>query len=92
VEIERDGRVRFTHPLLAVAVYESTSAGRRRAVHRMLAARLDDPEKRARHLALGADSPDLEIAGRLDEAAKLAQPAAHLRLRRTWLSCAIHGP
>ena len=50
----------------------------------MLAARLDDPEERARHLALGADSPDLEIAGRLDEAAKLAQargsPAAAAEL------------
>ena len=42
------------------------------------------PEERARHLALGAEGPDIEIAGQLDEAAKLAQargsPAAAAEL------------
>ncbi len=60
VVLERDGRIRFAHPLLAAAVYESVPARRRRAVHRMLAGRVDDPEERARHLALGSDGPDLE--------------------------------
>jgi hypothetical protein len=73
VTIEIDGRVRFTHPLLAAAVYESAPPSRRRSVHRMLAGRLEDLEERARHLALGSEGPDLEIAGHLDEAAKLAQ-------------------
>ena len=73
VALERDGRIRFAHPLLAAAVYESVPARRRRAVHRMLAGRVDDPEERARHLALGSDGPDLEIAAQLDAAAKLAQ-------------------
>ena len=84
VTIETDGRVRFTHPLLAAAVYESAPPSRRRSVHRMLAGRLEDPEERARHLALGSEGPDLEIAGDLDEAAKLAQargsPAAAAEL------------
>jgi DNA-binding NarL/FixJ family response regulator len=73
VVLERDGRIRFTHPLLAAAVYEPAPARRRRAVHRMLAGRIDDPEERARHLALGSEGPDLEIAALLDAAAKLAQ-------------------
>jgi DNA-binding CsgD family transcriptional regulator len=73
VVLERDGRIRFTHPLLAAAVYEPVPARRRRAVHRMLAGRTDDPEERARHLALGSEGPDLEIAAQLDAAAKLAQ-------------------
>ena len=84
VTIDPDGRARFTHPLLAAAVYESASPGRRRSVHRMLADRLEDAEERARHLALGAEGPDIEIAGQLDEAAKLAQargsPAAAAEL------------
>ncbi len=84
VTIETDGRVRFTHPLLAAAVYESAPPSRRRSVHRMLGGRLEDPEERARHLALGSEGPDLEIAGHLDEAAKLAQargsPAAAAEL------------
>lgn len=84
VVLERDGRIRFTHPLLAAAVYESVPAGRRRAVHRMLAGRVDDPEERARHLALGSEGPDLAIAGQLDAAAKLARargsPAAAAEL------------
>ncbi len=84
VIIETDGRVRFTHPLLAAAVYESALPGRRRSVHRMLAGRLEEPEERARHLALGSAGPDLEIAGQLDEAAKLPQargsPAAAAEL------------
>ena len=50
----------------------------------MLADRLEDAEERARHLALGAKGPDIEIAGQLDEAAKLAQargsPAAAAEL------------
>ncbi len=72
IELERGGRISFTHPLIAAAVYESTPPNRRRAVHRALADRTDDLEERARHRALGADGPDLEIAGQLDDAAKLA--------------------
>ncbi len=45
ITIDPDGRARFTHPLLAAAVYESASPGRRRSVHRMLADRLEDAEE-----------------------------------------------
>ena len=44
----------------------------RRAVHARIAAIVDDPVLRARHLALSSDAPDPEIAGVLDDAAGVA--------------------
>jgi DNA-binding NarL/FixJ family response regulator len=84
VRVEKDGRILFTHPLMRAAVYESVSGKRRRATHRALASRVDDPEERARHLALAADGPDDEVACELEEAAKIAyargSPAAAAEL------------
>jgi AAA ATPase domain len=57
-----DGGVRFTHPLLASALYHGLGAGERQRVHRVLAGIVDDPLDRARHLALATDGPDAEIA------------------------------
>lgn len=72
--IERaDGRIRFSHPLFASTVYLNASERDRREVHRRLAALVDDPEERARHLALAADQPDAEVARALDEAALFAR-------------------
>ncbi len=68
VRVGEDGRVRFGHPILASAVYESASADRRRRVHQALAGCLPDPEERARHLALAATGPDAETAEALDRA------------------------
>lgn len=71
--VELDGpRLRFTHPLLASAVYASALPARRRDVHRLLAGILTDAEERARHLALTTESPDASVATALDEAATLA--------------------
>lgn len=74
------GRVQFTHPLLASAVYDHFDAVARRAHHRHLADVVTEPEERARHLALGCPGPDKEIAAELDAAVKLvslrAGPAA----------------
>src|SRR5262245_6184294 len=70
--IERDnGVVRFTHPLLSSLLY-GTVGEERRAVHARIASIVDDPVLRARHLALSSDAPDPEIAGMLDEAARVA--------------------
>ncbi len=69
------GRLRFTHPLLGSTVYVNASSRARRAVHRRLAVAADDPEERARHLALASDGPDADVAQALDEAAR------HLRTR-----------
>ncbi|HEU5418592.1 MAG TPA: AAA family ATPase [Streptosporangiaceae bacterium] len=65
-------RVRFTHPLFAVAVYSSACPRDRRRVHRRLAAVLDDTEDRAWHLALAAERPDTALTRALDAAAQHA--------------------
>jgi DNA-binding CsgD family transcriptional regulator len=66
------GRLRFTHPLLASAVYQRTPLVRRRQLHARLATIVHDPEERARHLALSVEGPDVAVAGALEEAASLA--------------------
>lgn len=72
VRVAADGRVEFTHPLLASAVYESASTARRRTVHRRLAELVTGVEERARHLALASTGPDVGVARELDTAARLA--------------------
>ena len=69
VQVGGDGRIRFEHPLVAAAIYESASPTRRRRAHRTLAERTQEQEERARHLALAADGPDEEVAAALDDAA-----------------------
>jgi DNA-binding CsgD family transcriptional regulator len=71
VEVVGD-RVRFTHPLLASAVYQKVPLARRRELHARLATIVRDPEERARHLALSVDGPDVAVAASLEEAAQLA--------------------
>lgn len=67
---ELDGeRIRFDHPLLASIAYAQIPLDRQRALHARLAEVLDDPEERARHLALAAERPDAAVADLLDEAA-----------------------
>lgn len=64
-----DGRVWFTHPLLAAGVYSSLPQRRRRELHRRLAGVVREPEERARHLALAATGPDERVARVLERAA-----------------------
>jgi DNA-binding CsgD family transcriptional regulator len=72
--IEREnGIIRFTHPLLSSVLYQGLSSREeRRSLHGRLAAIIDDPLVRARHLALATDTTDADVAGTLDEAATLA--------------------
>ena len=65
-------RLRFSHPLLASAFYGSLTAGRRRALHRRLAAVVGDPEEQARHLARSLTAADEGAASTIEEAAVLA--------------------
>src|SRR5216683_3267962 len=69
---ESEGVVRFSHPLLASAVYASASLEDRRNAHSGLATTVDDPIARARHLALAATGPDAKIADALDAASAAA--------------------
>jgi ATP/maltotriose-dependent transcriptional regulator MalT len=62
------GRVRFTHPLWASAVYDSASPARQRIVHRRLSEVVDHVEERARHLALAATGPAEETLRAVDAA------------------------
>jgi DNA-binding CsgD family transcriptional regulator/tetratricopeptide (TPR) repeat protein len=67
--------LRFTHPLFAAAAYATAPAVERRRMHRRLAGLTEEIEEQARHLALGADGADAELAALLDAA------AAHARAR-----------
>ena len=82
VRIDEQGRIAFQHPLYASAVYGAASRARRRELHGRLAARVEDPEQRARHLALATAAPDEDVARRIEEAGALA------RSRGTWGSAA----
>ncbi len=70
VEGER-GAIRFTHPLLSSVLYNDLGA-RRRLVHERIAALVQDPVLRARHLALATDEPDRAVAAALDDAVTIA--------------------
>jgi DNA-binding CsgD family transcriptional regulator len=72
VLVTEDARVRFTHPLLASAVYASASDARRRHVHRRLAEIVTDEEERARHLAQSATEADESMAIEVEQAARQA--------------------
>ena len=67
------GRLGFTHPLLGSTVYATATPQARRSVHRRLADLVDDPEERARHLALAASGPDRHVAAALEEAGRHAR-------------------
>ena len=62
VEISSD-RVRFAHPLLADGMATMIGPRRRSRLHADLARLVEDPEQRARHLALADSQPGAEIAG-----------------------------
>jgi DNA-binding CsgD family transcriptional regulator len=68
-----EGRIRFTHPLFASGAYAALGPMRRRQLHARLARVVDEPEERARHLALAADGPDSAVATILEEAAHRAR-------------------
>jgi len=68
-----DDPIRFSHPLLAAAIYGRASPDSRREVHRTLADVVAESEERARHLALAVAAPDAGVAAALEEAAGIAR-------------------
>ena len=88
------GQLRFCHPILAAAAYDSIPAGRRRRLHRAAAALAGDLEERALHLARADDAPDAQVALALADAAELAwrrgAPSAAADLLR--LACSRTPP
>lgn len=69
----RNGTIRFTHPLMASAIYNDATYSEQQRVHRRLAETVRDAEERARHLALGAAGPDEDVAQALDQGAARAK-------------------
>lgn len=67
-----EGVVRFTHPLLASALYQGSTGAERRSAHLRLARVVDDPVHRGRHLALASEEPDDGLAGALEVASSAA--------------------
>jgi DNA-binding CsgD family transcriptional regulator len=67
-----DGVVRFTHPLLASALYHELPLEEREHAHRLLSEVVDDPLARARHLALASREPDADVVAEIEQAATVA--------------------
>lgn len=68
---DRD-RLRFTHPLLASAVYAASSESTRRGVHGRLALVVSGDEERAWHLAQSTIDADVTTADAIEEGARRA--------------------
>jgi DNA-binding CsgD family transcriptional regulator len=74
VRVGADGRIEFTHPLYANAIYATATRDHRRQLHEALSKTANDVEERARHLTLAwaDDQVDADVADRLDEGVKHA--------------------
>lgn len=70
--VNEDAVVRFSHPLLALAIYSGMGARRRRELHHRLSGLVDTVEERGRHASLATLAPDVDTAARVWEAASAA--------------------
>ena len=64
--------VRFTHPLLAAGMAAMIGPRRRSHLHRQLADLIEEPEERARHLALATTAADAVVADEIENGARAA--------------------
>ncbi len=72
VLVTEHGRIRFTHPLIASAVYGLAPEARRRGLHRRLAEVVSDAEERGRHLSQSIVDPDESTAAEIEDAGQQA--------------------
>lgn len=77
VRVRDDGRIEFSHPLFASAVYAAASHERRQRLHAELAEIASDIEERARHLMYARSGKEVD-----DHVADVLHDAAEHALRR----------